>query len=114
MSVPTNRVFNEAAGGTQTTVDTFVPKSSIVGYAVDHPAGTTTTYTVEGSNSPDSEIAAATDKWLTYDAVTIPAKSSAEYFGVRLTQFPFRRCRMKAVTSAGSGTIVIDVTVKDL
>ena len=114
MSVQSNRVFNAAADGTQTTTATYVPASSVVGYMVNHPGSTTTTYTVEASNSPDSEIALTTDSWFTYDAISIPQKSSAEVFGVRLTAFPFRRARMKAVTASGTGTIVIDVTVKDL
>ena len=107
-----SRVHNAAASGTQYTTRAFV-RGAHAGFSVTHPAATTTTYTVEASVGSGAEVRRGAETYFTYDAVTIPAKSAAETFGVDLSDFPHPLVRLKMVTSAGTGTIVVDFNQKD-
>lgn len=103
--------FAAAIVGTQVTE--WIDHSVAVGFVVEHPAGVTTAYTVEGSNATKDAIAANVNAGIfTYDPPTIPAKSAAENFGVKVkSDKAFRRIRMKMVSSvAGGNSIKITAT----
>jgi hypothetical protein len=112
-SVPTTE-FTITAGGasTVTGAEIDIPDGHDASYIVDHPAGVTVTYTVEVSNSSDERKQLGTAKWTTYSAVTIPAKSAAEVFGVELSGISFRRARLKGVFS-GAASVGVETCVKD-
>jgi hypothetical protein len=76
---------------------------------VDHPGGSTTTaYTVQASNMTDLEASLGQDDWIDDTSVaTIPSKTAAEKFGIKVTKASFSRYRLKAVTSAGGGTCTV-------
>lgn len=112
MMTPKN-LFNAAASGTQYSSYVKVNAEELVGFQIDHPASTTTAYTVQASNSTDAAVTAGTDKWFDHTDITIPSKSSAENFGVRVVDFPFYMARIKMVTSSGTGTIRVDATAKE-
>lgn len=90
-----------------------LPHAHSIGIIIVHPAATTTQYTVEVSNDKQDEVMnGGDDDWAAYDLIAIPSKSAAETFGILLSNLPFARARIKAVTSAGSGVAKGKATIK--
>ncbi len=75
------------------------------------------TMTVEWSNSTKEEIGAGTDKWATYDALTVPIPAvnlgtgASVLFGIELVDFGFQRVRLKFTPASGQGTVYAHVVL---
>lgn len=80
---------------------------STMSWTVDHPAATTTTYTVQGSNLTDTEIQLGQDDWSDLSDPGPLAKSAAEKFIIELVDMTCARYRLRAVTAGGSGTATV-------
>jgi hypothetical protein len=106
-------VLHNAAATVATFYSSALQASSAtcIGVDITHPAVNQTTYTIQGTNAPKQDQGVAAN-WFDYDAVTIPAKTSAERFGVRLTNFPFAAMRVKMVNTAGTNTVTISALPK--
>lgn len=110
------RTFSAAASGTQYvsqggSAGVPVSRYDLVSWVVDHPAATTTVYTVQGSNMTDAEVAAGSDDWNDISP-PVGSKSAAEKFTVSVVDVTVARVRLRGVTSAGSGVIAVRQTLK--
>lgn len=109
MSASPSKILDVTAAGTQVSAFVLTEYLSDVGIVISHPAATTTTYTMEVSNNTDDEVRRGIDIWANYElrdgaGTVLPAKSAAEDFTVTVRP-PYRRKRIKAVTSVGSGNL---------
>jgi hypothetical protein len=99
------------------TIET--PEYTTVGIVIQHPAGVTTTYSVEGSSTPQNLFDSGAGIWGYWDLrdrdgnkLDAAAKSAAETFTLSIVP-PFKRIRIKMVTTvAGGNKIVIEQTSK--
>lgn len=112
------RIFSAAAGATQNSDIFQVQRGEFFSIQVQHPGpGTTTTYTLEGSNTPEDfrgDSPAYTSAVFTdqdardRDNVIIGAKSAAATFVIG-EQAVCTLYRLHMVTSLGTGVITADL-----
>ena len=110
MAANPDLIFNATLAGTQYAdgpAGVKIENQGAMSWTVVHPGpGTTTTYKVMTSNMTDDEVRTGLDDWAEYTLTTEPgAKSAAENFSIELVPVPpFKRARLRMVTSLGSGT----------
>jgi len=71
------------------------------------------TLIVQVSNSPDSEIDAGTDSWLTYDRIPSIAVSGTTSAFIVLKDFAGKRVRLSYTNTSGTGTLTADANVNE-
>lgn len=87
-----------------------IKRMADAGMVIDHPAGATTTYTVQVSNMTDEQIRQGGARWADY--LVIGSKASAECFYVDLDDPPFAKVRLKADTAVAAGSTTFDLCTK--
>jgi hypothetical protein len=117
MEVSSAKIYDQATSVAThyapSTAGANVGRMSDVSITIVHPASTSTTYSIQGSDMSDDDVRAGKDDWVDYDlAEAIPQKVAAETFGIVLEDFEFKRLRLKMVTAAGTGVITARMHTK--
>jgi hypothetical protein len=117
MRFVSKETFRTAASGTQYVSEggsTGAPvgRFESVSWSIEHPAATTTVYTVQVSNMDGDDQLSGYDDWHDYSGIAPVSKAAAEDFSINFIDCPYARVRLKAVTSGGSGVIVARQTTK--
>ena len=79
-------------------------RSSLVTWIIDHPAATTTAYSVQVSNMTDQECRDGSDDWDDYTLIATQTPTGAEKVFIEFVSNGFARVRLKMVTTVGSGS----------
>lgn len=109
-----NVIFDEALTGTQYAPSAVtqpgglkVKRGEIIGWTIEHPAATDTTYTVQVSNMSDIEVAAGENDWSDYDEIEDLVLDAEVNDWIEMVDCAFERVRLKARTTSGSGVATI-------
>ncbi len=89
-----------------------VSRFTLGSWSIDHPAATTTAYTVQGSDMDGDDVSLGQDDWHDLSAPASVSKSAAEKFAMNVVDIPYARLRLKAVTTVGSSAVTVRETFK--